>query len=262
MTASAGSLRSTRRWVRGGRLTAFDEIQTWRWRFTPADDRGEYILVQGSATIGPAVEDFPSTMLQHWERFEPWSRLGPAWKWWMRVYAHRVEVSLAVERIVAWSDLACAGEFTVHGAPLPETAPPSQTPPAKGTGHRIRLGITAVAVRRLPDVLLGWAASDARPFVIPVAVTATSQRGLTLSTPSGLVPLGSRRAGLTAHWFSHGVAGQCQTVHTGWLEVIDEMTYAPHTRASYLMPPSRVAYRLAAGGFTRLRQRQALPAME
>jgi hypothetical protein len=87
-------------------------------------DRGEYVLVQGSATVGPTVEDFPSTVLEHWERFEPWSTLGPAWKWWMRVYARRVEVSVAVERIVAWSNLRCAGTFTVHGAPLPDTPPP------------------------------------------------------------------------------------------------------------------------------------------
>ena len=220
--------------------------------------RGEYVLVQGSATIGPAVEGLPSTMLQQWERLEPWSTIGPAWKWWMRVYGRRVEVSVAVERIVACSTLACAGEFTVHGAPLPQTAPHSQTPPTKGTGPRVGLALkTAVALQRLPDVLLGWVGNDARPFVIPVAVTATSRRGLTLSTPSGLVPPGSRRAGLTAHWFSRGVAGQCQAVHTGWLEVADQISYAPHTRASYLMPPSRRVYRLAAGGFTRMRQRQA-----
>jgi hypothetical protein len=62
---------------------------------------------------------------------------------------------------------------------------------------------------------------------------------------------------LTAHWFSRGVTGQCQTVHTGWLDVAEGVTYAPHTRASYLMPPSRITYRLAAGGFTRVRLRAA-----
>jgi hypothetical protein len=220
-------------------------------------DRGEYVLVQGSATVGPTVEDYPSTVLEHWERFEPWSTLGPAWKWWMRVYARRVEVSVAVERIVAWSNLRCAGTCTVHGAPLPDAPPPSQRPPANGTGPRVGLTLTTLATRQLPDVLLGWVDDDARPFVVPVDVVSSGPRGLTLRPPQELVPPGSRRAGLTAYWFSHGVAGQCQAVHTGWLEAIDEVSYAPHTRASYLMPPSRIVYRLAAGGFTRLRQRQA-----
>ncbi len=220
-------------------------------------DRREFVLVQGSATVGPIVEDFPSTVLEHWERVEPWSTLGPAWKWWMRVYARRVEIRVAVERIVVWPNLTCTGEFTVHGAPLPDPAPIPQTPPAKGTRPRVGLTLTAWAARRLPAVLLGWVDSDARPFVVPVGVVSSGPRGLTLRTPSGVVPPGSRRAGLTAHWFSRGVAGQCQAVHTGWLEVTDEVTYAPHTRASYFMPPSRLVYRLATGGFTRLREQQA-----
>jgi nitroimidazol reductase NimA-like FMN-containing flavoprotein (pyridoxamine 5'-phosphate oxidase superfamily) len=220
-------------------------------------NRAEYVLVQGSATVGQPVEDFPSTVAEHWERFEPWSTLGPAWKWWLRVYARRVEVAIAVERIIAWPDLACAGEFTVHGDSLPATPPTSQTPPAKGTGPRVGLGLSGFATRRLPDVLLGWMGSDARPFVVPVDVAAKSARGVIVCTASDLVPPGCRRAGLTAHWFSRGVAGQCQVVHTGWLEVADEMVYAPHTRASYFMPPSRLVYRLAAGGFTRLRHRHA-----
>lgn len=220
-------------------------------------ERQEYVLVQGSATIGQPVDDFPSTVLEHWERVEPWSTLGPAWRWWMRAYARRVELSVAVERIIVWPDLTCAGESRVYGAPLPDSAVPSQPPPAKGSGPRVGLALTALAARRVPDVMLGWVGGDARPFVVPVRVAATGPSGLTLRTRSGLVPAGSRRAGLTGHWFSQGVAGQFQAVHTGWLEVGDEVTYAPHTRASYFMPPSRTVYRLAAGGFARLRERHA-----
>jgi hypothetical protein len=33
--------------------------------------------------------------------------------------------------------------------------------------------------------------------------------------------------------------------------------YAPHTKAAYRMPPSRLVYRIAAGLVTRLRYRQA-----
>jgi nitroimidazol reductase NimA-like FMN-containing flavoprotein (pyridoxamine 5'-phosphate oxidase superfamily) len=216
-------------------------------------DRPEYVLVQGSATIGPSIDDFPSTVLDDWERFERWSTLSPPWKWWMRVYARRVEVSIAVERIIVWPDLACTGELTVHGAPLPDTAPPSQAPPAKGTGPRGGLALTALAARRLPDVQLGWLGADHYPFIVPVQLAECSARGLTLQQPSNLVPAGCRRAGLTSHWFSRGVVGQCQAIHTGWLEAADELVYAPHTRASYFMPPSRILYRLATGGFTRLR---------
>jgi hypothetical protein len=222
-----------------------------------AHSRHEYVLVQGSATVGPPIEDYPSTVLPQWDRFEPWSTTPPAWKRWMRVYARRVEVSIAVERIVVWPDLKCAGPHTVHGARLPDEPPPSQSLPAKGTDPRVGMTVTGLAGRRLPDVLLGWVGTDGRPFVIPVDVAATSHTGLALRASSSLLPSGSRRAGLTAHWFSRGVTGQCQTVHTGWLDVAEGVTYAPHTRASYLMPPSRITYRLAAGGFTRVRLRAA-----
>jgi hypothetical protein len=114
-------------------------------------------------------------------------------------------------------------------------------------------------------VLLGWIAADGFPFVIPVGVGTTDEHGIQLEPSSALAPPGGRRAGLTAHWFSHGVVGQKQMICTGWMEVGSSngaITYSPHTLAAYRMPSSRFTYRLAVGLFTRLRYREArrLPA--
>jgi hypothetical protein len=222
-------------------------------------ERPEYVLLQGRASLGPAVEDFPSTVLEQWERIEPWGSLGPLAKRWLRVYGLRVEVRILVERVVVWSDLACTGPLEVYGPALAETPAPSQTPPAKGTGPRVAHRRAAWEARRLPDVLLGWVGTDDRPMIVPVGIGAATREGIELLAPSGLLPGGARRAGLTAHWFSRGVTGQRQIVHTGWL---DRSTYAPHTRASYFMPPLRSVYRLVVGGATRRRYRHAVRARD
>jgi hypothetical protein len=219
--------------------------------------RPEYVLVQGRAVVGTPIDDYPSTVLEQWERIEPWGSLGPATKRWLRLYGRRVEVKVSVERVVVWPGLACAGVPEVFGRALPETPPPTQTAPAKGTGPRIAHRRAAWEARHLPNVLLGWVGADGSPMIVPVSVGSTTREGIRLRAEPGLLPPGSRRAGLTAHWFSRGVTGQRQIVHTGWL---DGSTYAPHTRASYLMPPSRTAYRVAVGAATRLRHRRGVRA--
>lgn len=221
-------------------------------------DRPEYVLIQGRGTVGPPVDDYPSTVLEAWERIEPWSTRGPLTRRWMRVYGRRIEVVVAVARITVWPDLACAGTPTVYGAPLPDVPPPSQRPPGKGTGPRVSARRAALDARWMPDVLAGWADADGRPLIVPVGVGAAGRDGVTLTAPATLLPPGARRAGLTAHWFSRGVTGQRQVIHTGWL---DGTTYAPHTRAAYAMPPSRLVYNLAAGGMTRLRARRSTDAV-
>src|SRR5207248_9056207 len=95
-------------------------------------DRQEFVLVQGRASLGSAVPAYPSTVMDDWERFEPWRRLGPLWRRWRRIYALRVEIRVAVERLVVWPDLACRGAAVVHGLPLPDDPPPPQPPPANG----------------------------------------------------------------------------------------------------------------------------------
>jgi hypothetical protein len=222
--------------------------------------RPELVLVQGRALLQPPVADYPSSVLEHWERLEPWRDLGPLWKRWLRVYALRVEIRVALERVVVWPELACQGTPEVEGAPLPTEAPTPQDPPAKGTAPRVNHARAARRAARLPNVLLGWVGADGFPFVVPVRVGAAVERGILLESPPRVAPPGGRRAGLTAHWFSRGVVGQRQMICTGWMEsgpAGDTVTYSPHTLAAYRMPSSRLVYRLAVGLFTRLRYRQA-----
>jgi hypothetical protein len=222
-------------------------------------DRPEYLLVQGRAELSEPIPDYPRTILANWERFEPWEGMHPLWHRWMRIYAIRVSIVVVVERIVVWPDLGCRGEYEVLGSPFPSSPPAAQKLPAKGTGSRINHRRAARRAAKLPDALLGWVGADGLPVVIPVRVTGTDDLGILLEAPEGLVPPGGRRAGLTAHRFHHGVIGQTQHIHTGWLEADpgSQLSYRPHTDASYGFPRSRLLYRLAAGGGTRWRRRVA-----
>jgi hypothetical protein len=223
-------------------------------------DRPEYVLVQGRASLEPPLADYPRSVLEHWERIEPWRHLGPLWRRWLRIYAFRVEIRIAVERVVVWPDLACQGALEVEGTPLPAVPPLPQDEPAKGTAPRIDHKRVARRARRLPDALLGWIGADGFPFVVPVAVGETDAIGILLESPQAMAPPGGRRAGLTAHWFSQGVVGQKQMIFTGWMESEPSdgtVTYSPHTLAAYRMPSSRFVYRIVTGLFTRLRYREA-----
>jgi hypothetical protein len=222
-------------------------------------DRPEYVLLQGRASLSP-LEDrgWLEAHREEWERFTgPTGEFEQPWSWWMRVYHWRVGIEVAVERVIVWSDLACSGEPEVHGAPLPDEPPAPQRPPRKGTGPRIRHARAARRAARMPSALLGWVGADGLPMVVSVQVGQAEDDGIVLKVPDGAVPPGGRRAGLTAHWFSRTVLGQEQHLHTGWLEAGPPVLYAPHTDASYRMPPNPLLYKIAVGGFTRLRLRQA-----
>jgi hypothetical protein len=217
-------------------------------------DRPEYVLVQGIASLSEPIPDYPSTVLQAWERYEPWSDMNGFWRRWMSAYGLRVAIEVTAERVIVRPDLACTGPAEVHGAPPPAAQPEPQRPPGKGTGPRINQARAARRAARLPHALLGWVGADGFPDVVSVEVAGADERGMLLDVPEGVVPPGGRRAGLTAHWFSEGVVGQRQRKHTGWLEAYPgarRVVYAPHTDASYAMPPSRTVYRLAAGLVTR-----------
>jgi hypothetical protein len=223
-------------------------------------DRPEYVLVQGRATLSDPVQDYPSTILENWERIERWGDLNPLWKRWLRVYAWRVAIEIAVERVVVWPDLRCEGPAEVLGAALPDAPPPPQRPPGGGTEPRLDHVRAARKAAALPDVLLGWVGADGRPVVVPVGIAGSEPAGIVLYAPAGLVPPGGRRAGLTAHWFSRGVIGQNQRKHTGWLETGPDArrpVYAPHTSSNYRFPTSQLAFRLVAGGATRVGLRSA-----
>jgi nitroimidazol reductase NimA-like FMN-containing flavoprotein (pyridoxamine 5'-phosphate oxidase superfamily) len=220
--------------------------------------RPEYVLVQGRAEVGPPVADYPSTVIDNWERIEPWRDLNRFWKWWERVYALRIEVRIHAERIVVWPDLECRGTPVVHGAPQPPPPEP-QRPPSKGTGPRMDHARAAMLAAKLPDSLLGWVGGDGLPVVVPVRVGATEPDGIQLDAADGLVPSGGRRAGFAAHWFSKGVVGQNQRKHTGWLQAGTDgrVAYAPHTTSAYRFPASQFLFRVVSGGFTRRGYRSA-----
>jgi hypothetical protein len=222
-------------------------------------DRPEYVLVQGVASLSDPIPDYPSTILENWERFESWRDRNPFWRWWQRVYGLRIEIEVSVDRVAVWPGLACDGDPEVIGTPWPGERPAPQCPPGRGTGPRINQERAARKAGKLPDTLLGWVGSDGFPVVVPVRVGAATERGIVLDVPKGLIPPGGRRAGLTAHWFERGVIGQNQRKHTGWMESGDDggVVYAPHTQSNYRFPSSRFLYRVVSGGGTRWWHRRA-----
>ena len=222
-----------------------------------ATDRPEYVLVQGTASLAPPVEDYPSTIIDNWERFEPWGDLHPLWKRWRRVYALRVAIEVAVERVLVWPDLGCRAALEVEGASLRADPPRPQAAPAKGTAPRIDHHRAAKRAARLPHVLLGWIGADGFPMVAAVGVAGSEAGGIVLDAADGIVPPGGRRAGLTAHSFSRYVIGQNQRKHTGWLEAGERLVYSPHTQSTYRFPASWTLFQLISGGFTRLGLRGA-----
>ena len=218
--------------------------------------RPEFVLLQGTASLSEPTPDDPATIPEHWEPVERWRDLHPLWKRWLRVYATRVSIEIAIERLVVWPDLSCRGEPHVHGEPLPRHPPEPQRPPRGGTAPRINHRRAAGRARRLPEILLGWAGADLYPVILPVDVREPSQDGILLEAPPELLPPGGRRAGLTAHRFDRHAMGQDQRIHTGWLEfdpASERTLYAPHTAATYRFPESTAVFHLVAGGGTRWR---------
>jgi hypothetical protein len=219
----------------------------WHTRTHGDSTRPEYVLVQGTASLSDPIADQPQRMREMWER-----RTGPIETGlvgrWLRIYYLRVEVTIAVERVVVWPSLDCLGEATVYGEPLPGD-PPAQKPPKGGVGPRLDVDKAVGKAAKLPHVLAGWVGADGFPFVVPVSIGP----GFELSSPVPL-PVGGRRAGICAHWFTPQVLSQRQQRHTGWL---DGSAYAPHTQHGYAMPGSRLVYNAAVGFETRRRHRLA-----
>ena len=224
-------------------------------------DRPEYVLVQGSASLTP-VDDrgWVERHLESWERFSGPRDVGPLGERWLSAYHWRVGIELAVERLIVWRNLRCEGNPEVHGAPLPALPPAPQTPPRNGTAPRIDHRRAAKRAARRPNRLLGWVGSDGFPVIVPVEIAAAEVHGILLELPEGIdVPPGGRRAGLTAHSFARYTFGQHQHKHTGWMtaEPGQRVVYAPHTKAGYRLPESRLIYRLGAGLVTRRGLREA-----
>ena len=224
--------------------------------------RPEFVLVQGIASFSTTPDrDWLESIDSNWERFMGPHDRGLPWEWWTHAYQwERIGVEIAVERTVTWPTLSCTESAEVRGVPLAVEPPDSQLAPGNGTGPRIDHLRAAKRAERLPDTLLGWVGADGYPVVTPVSGLRPVDKGIVLRVPPRILPGGTRRAGLTAHWFSEHVLGQEQRVHTGWLDATDgstEALYAPHTKAGYRLPPSKPLYRLAVGGLTRYGLHQA-----
>lgn len=225
----------------------------------------DYILVQGDAEFSWQPDrDALAALFENWrQRVHRDGRrditLGPAdlggrfWDWWLAPFFwDRVIVRVRAHRIIAFPDLECRDSPTIIGAPWSAQPAESQKPPANGTGPRVRVARTARTFNALPHRLLGWAGADGYPVVVPAEAGTVRDDGMVLSVPENLAPSGQRRAGLTGHWFSEGTMGQRQIIMTGWLSGDnDSLIYAPHTRMSYRVPPSRLLWRVFGGGIIR-----------
>ena len=207
-------------------------------------DRSGFVLVQGRASFPTTPDrDWLESITPEWERFLGPRSAGLTGRMLEVYYWHRVPITIQVERIVAYPDDAAASEPQVLGKPPAEPAPP-QKPPGAGTGPRVDATKVAAHAQRLPYTLLGWSGLDDMPEVVPAAAVEGGDSGVKLSVPAGSVPGGGRRAGLTSHQFQPRMIGQEQRVHTGWLESdgSDRVEYAPHTKAGYRLPTSKLAF--------------------
>jgi hypothetical protein len=204
--------------------------------------RPEYVLVQGRAAIDTTPDrDWLESITPHWDRFLVPKKGGLSGRLLDAYYWQRIAIEITVERVVS-------------GTPAADPTPP-QDPPKNGTAPRVAVDKVAGDAGRLPHTLLGWCGANGLPEVVPVSVEHQDETGLRLRVPAGAVPDGGRRAGLTSHRFWPRMVGQDQHLHTGWLTADgDDVHYAPHTRAGYKLPPSKLLYHVACASLaTRMR---------
>ncbi len=225
-----------------------------------AQGNERFVLVHGSATIvdRPDRAFLEEVVSPAAERFMGPPRSGPFWDRWLAAYyADRVPVEVEVERILAWPNLACAGEPDLFGAPLTATEPPGpQARPKKGTSPRIDVDRATRRLRKLPHRLLAWQGATGHPAVLPVEVVVTEREqgemGGLLLTSAAPLPPGGRRAGLLAHRYNAKLVGLASRVHTGWVEVdARRALYAPHTEAGFTAPANKTLLLLGNGYLAR-----------
>jgi hypothetical protein len=213
-----------------------------------------FVLVQGIASYDahPDRDVLDERVRPASIRFMGPPRTGVFWDRWLKAYyADRVLVTVVVERVVSWPDLACNGDPTVSGKPLLTDDPPPQPPPKNGTGPRVNVAGAARRIRSLPHVLLAYVGGDGFPLVAPVSVASDDATGIRLAGP---LPAGGRRAGLLAHSYQPKLVGLETRQYTGWLE---DSLYAPHTEKGFRAPSNKTLLLLANGFMARRGLKQA-----
>jgi hypothetical protein len=177
----------------------------------------------------------------------------------------RIPVWVAAERITVWPDLDCAGQPERYGLPEPGSTPDPQLAPANGTGPRVNVERAAKRLAKTPHLLLGHIAADGYPEVGPVELVASDDTGLELAAAPGVIPEGTRRAGLLGHDYRPKLIGLTARQHTGWLEAGDDRgLYAPHSETGFVAPPNKTLLLLGNGlqakvGVRRARKAGKLP---
>jgi hypothetical protein len=227
-----------------------------------------YVLVQGRAEPEERPSEASRELIERSApRFLGPPRKGRFWDAWLReYYAVRILVRVTVERIVVWPDHRCEGSPEVIGEPLPVEPPQPQAAPRKGTAPRISVGKAYRRLERLPHVLLAWVQADGYPAVVPVALQGVGNDGFELSAAPGLIPAGSRRAGLLGHSYRAQAIGLTSRLHTGWLDTRDgRAVYAPHSEQGFVAPPNKTLLLLANGllakrGVKKAKQEGKIPA--
>jgi hypothetical protein len=230
--------------------------------------RSEFVLVQGRAepVAQPTAED-RALVRRHGEDFLGSAREGAFWDRWLReYYMVRIPVWVHVERITVWPDLDCGGAPERVGLPEPPTTPDPQLAPTKGTGPRIDMQRAAKRLAKTPHLLLGHLGADGYPELGPVRIVASDATGLELTGAPGVIPEGTRRAGLLGHAYRPKLIGLTARQHTGWLEADgDTGLYAPHSETGFVAPPNKTLLLLGNGlqaklGVRKARKEGKLPA--
>jgi hypothetical protein len=214
----------------------------------------EYVLAQGDARV--SAEPSPRERAQ--VRANAEAHLGAArtgWFWdrWLREYYEvRVPVWIELKRLVVWANRDAQGSPEVSGVPLPDSPPAAQPAPAKGVLPRVDVDRAAMRLRGTEQTLLGFAAADGWPWIVPLTVGVAEPSGIPVTSAATLPP-GGRRAGLLGHSFKPQLIGLEARQHTGWLQVGEEgaATYAPHTEVGYRAPANKTLLLLLNGALAK-----------
>jgi hypothetical protein len=199
-----------------------------------------FVLMQGTASVDltPSPQRLDALGPQV-ERFLGQVKRGPLWDPLLReYYRERVVVDITVQRVVAWPDQAAAGTPEIFGAPVPDP-PESQAPPKNGTGPRVSVDKAVKQLAVLPHRVLAYRGGDGLPVTVPVTLGGHDSAGIRLVVSPGVLPAGSRRAGLLGHTYQPQLVGLSTRTFTGWLEVSPQgrAVYAPHTSHGFWAPP-------------------------